>query len=64
MRVLLRTTNPSKVKMFEEISRGCDIELLTLSNLNIDDEPIETGEDPEENARIKAEFYKTSRMAA
>ena len=36
---------------------GYDTEFLTLRDLGITDEPQETGKTPEENARIKAEFY-------
>lgn len=57
MKVLIGTTNPSKVRRFSEMLDGSDIEFLTLSDLGIADEPTETGDTPEENARIKAEFY-------
>ncbi len=57
MKVLLGTTNPSKIRMFEEFFVGCDVEFLTLRDLNITDEPCETGSDPAENAAIKAAFY-------
>ena len=57
MKVLIGTTNPSKVKRFAEMLGGCGIEFLTLADLGITDEPTETGSDPAENARIKAEFY-------
>ena len=57
MKVLIGTTNPSKVKRFAEMLDGCGIEFLTLSDLGITDEPTETGSDPEDNARIKASFY-------
>lgn len=57
MKVLLGTTNPSKVKRFEELLNGCDIEFCTLRDLGIDHEPKEIGKTPEENAVIKANFY-------
>ena len=57
MKVLIGTTNPSKVKRFAEMLDGCGIEFLTLSDLAVTDEPPETGRNPEENARLKAEFY-------
>ena len=57
MKVLIGTTNPSKVKRFEELLRGYDIEFFTLKDLGIDREPGETGSNPEENASIKARFY-------
>lgn len=57
MKVLLGTTNPSKVKRFEELLNGYDIEFCTLKDLGIEHEPSETGKNPEENAIIKANYY-------
>ena len=39
MKVLIGTTNPSKVKRFEELLRGYDIDFFTLKDLGIDREP-------------------------
>lgn len=57
MKVLIGTTNPSKVKRFEELLNDCDIEFYTLRDLGIAHEPKETGKNPEENAVIKAKYY-------
>lgn len=57
MKVLIGTTNPSKVRRFSTLLSDCDIEFLTLADLYIDNEPAEVGITPEENARIKAAFY-------
>lgn len=57
MKVLIGTTNPSKVKRFEELMSGYGLEFCTLTDLGIDAEPDEGGKTPEENAAIKAEFY-------
>ena len=57
MKVLIGTTNPSKVKRFEELLVGCDIEFYTLKDLEIEQEPEESGKNPEENAVIKAKYY-------
>ena len=57
MKVLIGTTNPSKVTRFEEFLPDSGIEFLTLKDLGITAEPAETGASPEENARIKAAFY-------
>lgn len=57
MKVLLGTTNPSKVRRFEELLSGYGLEFCTLSDLGIDSEPDEAGKTPEENAVIKAKFY-------
>ena len=57
MKVLLGTTNPSKVKRFSKLLENCDIEFITLKDLEIEDEPDETGKTPEENAICKAGYY-------
>ena len=46
MKVLLGTTNPSKVKRFSKMLENCDIEFITLKDLEIEDEPDETGKTP------------------
>lgn len=56
-KVLLGTTNPSKVKRFSALLAGCDIEFITLKDIDIKDEPREDGATPEENAIAKALFY-------
>ncbi|MDL2302246.1 hypothetical protein LJC58_07820 [Lachnospiraceae bacterium OttesenSCG-928-D06] len=57
MKVLIGTTNPSKVKRFEQLLDGYNIEFITLHDLNITQEPEEEGNNPEENAEIKAKYY-------
>lgn len=57
MKVLIGTTNPSKLRMFEEWLEGYPVEFVTLSDLGITGEPTETGNTPTENARLKAEYY-------
>ena len=56
-KVLIGTTNPSKVKRFEDLLSGYEVEFYTLSDLGIAGEPEETGRTPEENAVIKAAYY-------
>ena len=57
MRVLLGTTNPSKVKRFSDLLKGYGIEFITLRDIEVIEEPKEMGNTPEENAIMKAEFY-------
>lgn len=57
MRVLLGTTNPSKVKRFSDLLKGYDIEFITLRDIEVIEEPKEMGNTPEENAIMKAELY-------
>ena len=57
MKVLIGTTNPSKVKRFEDLLSEYDVSFCTLKDLNIIAEPDEEGRNPEENAIIKAKFY-------
>ena len=59
MKVLLGTTNPSKVKRFEDLLSDYDVEFYTLKDLGVADEPLESGKTPEENAIIKAKFYSS-----
>ena len=57
MKVLIGTTNPSKIQYFKDQLQGYGLEFYTLRDLGISAEPDETGRNPEENARIKAAFY-------
>ena len=57
MKVLIGTTNPSKIPRFEGFLTGCDVEFYTLNDLNITGEPEEVGRTPTENAEIKARYY-------
>ena len=57
MKVLIGTTNPAKVGRFRDFLPDKGIEFLTLRDLEVKEEPKESGLTPEENARIKAEFY-------
>ena len=41
MRVLLGTTNPSKVKRFSDLLKGYDIEFITLRDIEVIEEPKE-----------------------
>ncbi|MBQ7918675.1 MAG: non-canonical purine NTP pyrophosphatase [Lachnospiraceae bacterium] len=57
MKILIGTTNPSKIMRFEKMLAGYDVTFCTLKDLNITDEPEEAGNTPEENAVLKAKFY-------
>ncbi|MBQ9163069.1 MAG: non-canonical purine NTP pyrophosphatase [Clostridia bacterium] len=57
MKVLIGTTNPSKIKRFAELMSGYGIEFCSLADIGVDKEPEESGRTPEENAVIKAKFY-------
>lgn len=57
MKILIGTTNPSKVEYYAAMLSGFGIEFMTLGDLGIEDEPQETGKTPMENAMIKAAFY-------
>lgn len=56
-KILIGTTNPSKIKRFESLLDGFDVSFYTLKDLGIEDEPNETGNSPEANAIIKAKHY-------
>ena len=57
MQVLIGTTNPAKLKFFQDALSEYDVDLITLNELGITAEPGETGRNPGENAAIKAAFY-------
>ena len=57
MKILLGTTNHSKMTKFSSILENYDVEIVTLNDLNITTEPEETGSTPIENSKIKAEYY-------
>jgi len=57
MDILIGTTNPAKINRFTHLLSGCPVRILTPKDLSIDCEPEESGCNPVENARIKAEFY-------
>ena len=56
-KILIGTTNPSKVRRFEELLKDYDVECCTLKDLGVTEEPEEQGSTPEENAVLKAAFY-------
>lgn len=55
--ILVGTTNPAKAAYFEDLLAASDARFVTLRDLGIADEPQESGNTPQENARIKAAFY-------
>lgn len=57
IQILLGTHNAAKVKYFGQILSGLDVTLVTPRELNIMDTPREVGQNPKENAMIKAAFY-------
>ena len=57
MRLLVATNNPGKVKEYQDLLAGLDMELCGLVDLGITDEVEETGQTFEENARLKATAY-------
>lgn len=54
MKLLLATTNPGKVREFEDLLAGCGLELLTPEVLKAKADVREAGGSYAENARIKA----------
>ena len=62
--LLYGTTNPAKLQHMREMLDGLDIEIIGLNDININVEDIdESGNNPLENARIKAlAYYKAVKM--
>ena len=63
MEILIGTTNHSKVKRITELLADTDIQLLTLTDIEVAvghelGDPDEVGATPEENARIKVAYYR------
>ena len=57
MRLLLGTTNPAKLSDYKKYLVHANLELITLQDLGILDEPLEIGETYKDNALQKARFY-------
>ena len=60
MQVLIGTTNPAKLRLFQDVLQGYPIQFVTLRDLGITAEPEEMGSNPAENAAVKAAFYGRS----
>lgn len=57
--VLLGTTNPAKIKRFEELLRGYAVQFYTLSDLHIEKEPRETGTTPAGKCGAESKVLRT-----
>jgi XTP/dITP diphosphohydrolase len=57
MRLLVATTNRDKIREIRSLLADAPVELLTLSDVAPVDEPEETGETFQDNARLKARYY-------
>ena len=57
MRILIGTTNPSKIRYFQTLLEGVPVEFVTPKDLGIEGDPDEYGHTPAQNAAIKADFY-------
>ena len=54
--ILFFSNNKNKVIEIKKIFKKFNLKLLSLSDVNIDDEPIESGLTFEENAKIKSDY--------
>ncbi len=58
MKIIYGTTNPAKLKSMRRMLDGLDIEIIGLNDIHIEVSEIdESGDNPLENARIKAKAY-------
>jgi len=57
VRLLVATNNPGKVREYQDLLVGLNLELVGLADAGTDTEVDETGRTFEENARLKAEAY-------
>lgn len=56
-KILIGTTNPSKVQRFHALLSEYNTQFYTLKDLHITEDPKEKGRTPKENAVIKARYY-------
>lgn len=57
MKILLATTNEKKIKEYNNLFKGIDVDFITLKDLNCDLEAPEEKDTFEGNAIQKAQFY-------
>lgn len=64
MKLLYGTANPAKLKHMREMLQGLDIEIIGLKDIDLEVDSIdENGNNPLENAKIKAlAYYKAAKM--
>ena len=55
--ILVGTSNPSKIRFFEQFIEQEGVTLVTLKDLGVTESPEENGKTPVENAVLKAEYY-------
>jgi XTP/dITP diphosphohydrolase len=60
MRLLIATTNPGKVREYQQLLTDLACELVSLSDIGITQEVAETGSTYEENALLKALEYASA----
>src|SRR5258708_37439380 len=56
-KLLIATTNKGKLREISQLLAEVPLELVSLRDVNITDEPEETGEDYTQNSQLKALFY-------
>src|SRR3990167_9940331 len=56
-KLLIATTNPAKLKSYQNLLKDYPLELVTLKDLNITEEAEEGGDSFEQTAIEKARFY-------
>jgi XTP/dITP diphosphohydrolase len=59
MRLLIATTNPGKIREYQTLLDGLDLELVGLNDVGITTEVKESGGTYAENAELKARAYAT-----
>ena len=57
MRLLVATNNAGKVREYDDLLRGLDLELCRLADIGLEWQVDETGHTFDENARLKAQAY-------
>jgi inosine/xanthosine triphosphate pyrophosphatase family protein len=57
MKILIATHNKSKLKLYKDIFKDFDVDIMSLNDLSIDYVVDESGTSPTENSYIKAKEY-------
>jgi XTP/dITP diphosphohydrolase len=59
MKILIGSTNKGKIEEMRKIIKSVlnDVEIFSLDDFKISEEPLENGKTFEENSLIKAKFY-------
>jgi XTP/dITP diphosphohydrolase len=56
-KLVIASKNPAKINEFKKFLKGIDLEILSLTDVGVNEDIEETGETYWENSKLKADFY-------